>query len=725
MKRRSSLRTLFVPLAFAMVLGILLNAIGASVIWAAPRLARTQVQPSPTPKSSCSTAAIHETSFNLDGVTVSVHTPYLPAHAFDVARSADASQVATSDCWNPFRELAITAIPFGTTPGTEALPSAHSGDASLYRAALFVFRAKQGAHPYPGPAATLFGQQVSSEASMVTINLNDATLHPTLIVEWIVEAGPRLWIVRFSEEQTPQGMISLAALAGLRLSSTTLYNPSTLAPQHPAPAQAPAASKKLQPYDLSNPSWWSGTCDTNNYSSSPQNPQHIAAYPLGASYNGMLACGPRPYYNEGPDVTVHFFQGAWGVLEWECVELVMRYMYMQYNINPYPGNGSQVVWNYTQYNPNNPTLQVISNNTQGQAPQVGDIMSYGPVSSAGHTSVVTASSVDGNGNGTLTVIEENASQSGTSQVNVSNWVVGSGVTGWLHHPQSGPPGAPNPTTSRYMSTVDPGTLTSEGCSQAQAGESGMIILDFGSPAIQNGVYGTDIFSNNFASTADIASAAEAFLQGFSNCKSSGQAAILALGTSNYGSVIANVSTATSHGQAWGQMVESVEQWVKTNKYKAFEVALGASDMELDWNSPAPTKAWAKGYATGTDQYYLDYGDAAGCPPYGQCNNGWSQADVVYVAWGAKLALPFPEIYNTTGANAQQWQSLSLYAFEHTHHKMNIQGALTQYAACQQHGPCPGTDNTPQQGWTQLSNALNADKRTKEKLYYSSDISWAN
>src|SRR5690242_11658570 len=83
--------------------------------------------------------------------------------------------------------------------------------------------------------------------------------------------------------------------------------------------------------DVSAPSWWNGDCDANN------NP---GSSPLGASYNGVKACGG------GTDRLVRFFNGAWGEYEWQCVELSMRYMYLVYGIAPYSANGKEVVNNY-------------------------------------------------------------------------------------------------------------------------------------------------------------------------------------------------------------------------------------------------------------------------------------------------------------------------------------------------------------------------------------------
>lgn len=129
----------------------------------------------------------------------------------------------------------------------------------------------------------------------------------------------------------------------------------------------------------------------------------------------------------------------------------------------------------------------------------------------------------------------------------------------------------------------------------------------------------------------------------------------------------------------------------------------------------------------------NYGDAAGCPPYGNCNNGWTQDDVWYISWGCGIAAPLPEIYTTTGSQAKEWYRLVKYSIsKNPGNPMIISGTMTQYQACIDQGdPCSGTNNTPEQGWTQLWDLLNADPETAQTLLnpstlrWSTDISWQN
>ncbi len=178
-------------------------------------------------------------------------------------------------------------------------------------------------------------------------------------------------------------------------------------------AGAPAARA------TATPSWWTGTCDSGRYPGS---------YPLGASYNGVQACGPGPYQG-GHDVAVQFFPGAWSVYEWECVELVMRYMYLVYGVAPYQANGNTVVSNYS-----GSRLTKVTNPSASGVPSPGDILSLSGNNPNGHTAVVTAVNLDSSGNGTLTTMEENNSANGVGSIPVSNNVVGGGVLGWLHDP---------------------------------------------------------------------------------------------------------------------------------------------------------------------------------------------------------------------------------------------------------------------------------------------------
>jgi hypothetical protein len=227
------------------------------------------------------------------------------------------------------------------------------------------------------------------------------------------------------------------------------------APDHaapPSPTRAPATRRRtariagivaglalllsacLPPGALNpapTPAWWNGVCDSGNYP---------GAHPLGASYRGVQVCGPRPGADGAANRPVQFFPGAWGELEWQCVELSMRFMYVAYGVHPYGANGKDVYANYsTGYGGN---LEKVPNGTVGRAPVPGDVITFGPTTNSplGHTGVVAINMVDSQGNGSITILSQNDTADGWRILPVNNWNVdgpakGFGaVPGWLHAP---------------------------------------------------------------------------------------------------------------------------------------------------------------------------------------------------------------------------------------------------------------------------------------------------
>ena len=186
----------------------------------------------------------------------------------------------------------------------------------------------------------------------------------------------------------------------------------TVSPETPGTSSSPAPTVAM-------PSWWNGECDSGN---------HPGSFPLGARWNGLVACGPQPAAEDAADYTVRFFEGAWGEYEWECVELSMRWLYLAYGVHPYEADGYDIVDNYSPSDGGG--LEKISNDTPGQAPQPGDVLER---PAEDHTSVVTATSVNAEGNGSITVIQQNAGSSGWGTYTVSDWNV-EGTSDWLHRP---------------------------------------------------------------------------------------------------------------------------------------------------------------------------------------------------------------------------------------------------------------------------------------------------
>ncbi len=387
----------------------------------------------------------------VDGVRLSLTAPALPG-PFVSPDPDSALQVATAASVDPFREVSLTAAPYGGRPAGEALPAAGRGLAERYRGALWAIRRGQGANPEAAPTANLFGQAVIGSQSLVSLPIG-GQLRPVRIAEWVAEAGQRIWILRAAEEVAPGTAAEQGAFAGLCVSSPDVSVPSSsrtararpLAPTGTAPALWAAA-------DLPAPGWWYGDCDTDYYQAQGGTP----AYALGAAYRGVKACGPRPWADGAPDVLVRFYPAAWGEYEWECVELSMRYLYLAYGIAPYGANGNQVVDNYR-----GTRLVKVYDGTVGEAPQPGDVLSLGVTSTYGHTVVVAAAQVDTTGNGWIDTVSQNDSATGWRRYAVTNWHVASssGTIGWLHDAQGDPPSPPTSTPTPTATTTPTPTPT--------------------------------------------------------------------------------------------------------------------------------------------------------------------------------------------------------------------------------------------------------------------------
>ncbi|MFL5798141.1 MAG: hypothetical protein ACJ77A_09435 [Actinomycetota bacterium] len=290
------------------------------------------------------------------------------------------------------------------------------------------------------------------------------------------------------------------------------------------------------------------------------------------------------------------------------------------------------------------------------------------------------------------------------------------------------PPAPEATWSRYMSTVSPGRLRRLGCGLGAAVGRGherpdaLVVLAFGMPQHHRSRFGASLFDGRFSNSKKIGRATVAYAAGFARCLGGRPGHLtLAAGTSNYGGDVT-----FRHGQAWGSMVNRSNGGLRRlGIHRAVQIT-GANDIEPGWRGPVATRSWIRGYDSVTDTPYFDFGGAAGCPPIGRCEGGWSLEDVWYAAWGSGVAVPLPEIYANTGANAEQWYHVALYSVLAHRRRMEIGGVMSQLQSCwDHHDPCRGISDTPRNSWGQLWRALNSDPRTAQPLRFSTNISWRN
>ena len=297
-----------------------------------------------------------------------------------------------------------------------------------------------------------------------------------------------------------------------------------------------------------------------------------------------------------------------------------------------------------------------------------------------------------------------------------------------HKARRGGGQAPTAATSYYMRTADPNIAYAMGCSFGKSMGRGskpadsLVVLDFGAPhRHHHRTYGTTLFESGFASNPQIETAGVRYAKGYWDCTRQRPKATLriAMGTSNYGRQVT-----FGHGRAWAQMVNDANQGLARLHIDSRIDVAGADDFEPQWSGPVAARAWVQGYDSVNEWPYYDYGAAVGCPPYGNCAGAWTLEDVWYVAWGAKPALPLPEIYTGNGANAKQWFRLSLYSAVRHKSRMVIAGVMSQHRACKQRtDPCWGMNNTAPRAWRQLSKLLNSDHRTAQDVRWVTDISW--
>ena len=218
--------------------------------------------------------------------------------------------------------------------------------------------------------------------------------------------------------------------------------------------------------------------------------------------------------------------------------------------------------------------------------------------------------------------------------------------------------------SYYVTKLDTSTAATLGCNQGKYDAShgnvdSTATLDFGGQNSGNtGTYLT--FSDTSVSYSAIESYAKNFAYNYWICTGSDTTSYLtmSLGTNNSAYYVNSTG-----GASWAAAVNNVISYM--NNYGQV-TTWGANDMELDWAGYSATASWESGYAGHTSALYNDYGDAAGCPPYGSCDNGWTQHDVYQVAWGDAPAEATPEIYYTSQGN--EWVSVS-----------NNQGRITFWA----------------------------------------------
>jgi hypothetical protein len=278
----------------------------------------------------------------------------------------------------------------------------------------------------------------------------------------------------------------------------------------------------------------------------------------------------------------------------------------------------------------------------------------------------------------------------------------------------------------------------------------LVVLDFGQPAQLGGVWGTTLvgFPTSFVSVDTIIDRSVQFATYyFQNLGTDTSSHLrLVIGTTNAIGFNTSASWIQGHGAAWAGMVDTISSQVAACCGGRVSV-VGGSDMEtevppVNFTGAYSTTLWVNSYV-GASACVPGAGDL-GClynygtnsaNPSGSCStaplNPWTYCDVWFISWGVKkgtdrMARPLPQIYTTSGTNADGWHDLSSYSVTIQHDGfISPVGSLTQRGACQQKTTCAATvKNTSGQGWLQLWGALYADAATRvTNLHWPTDIKY--
>ncbi len=162
--------------------------------------------------------------------------------------------------------------------------------------------------------------------------------------------------------------------------------------------------------------------------------EHNSPY-MGVTFDGVAVCGTTSNAsgtsNEQGDIS---YSGVTlDTVGFQCVELAARYLYYTTGDIPPQVNGDEFAAAvHSAYK----SIPVFRNGTVGQLYAPGDIVSFTgnagtPVAGIGHVAVVTASTENASGNGTVKIMEENAAKSPQETLDVRDWSLQQGAGEWV------------------------------------------------------------------------------------------------------------------------------------------------------------------------------------------------------------------------------------------------------------------------------------------------------
>jgi hypothetical protein len=248
--------------------------------------------------------------------------------------------------------------------------------------------------------------------------------------------------------------------------------------------------------------------------------------------------------------------------------------------------------------------------------------------------------------------------------------------------------APSQTKSYYEGAANPAAMYLQGELAGRSGAEGIVILDFGRPAVSGSIYGTFGYSNVLIPFASISAGVESYIKGYYRLAPPNTMLNVAVGTNNScgtgqpcgpSQVICGCPNEPPNFSTWGQhfalAVEQVGAW--TSAFRAGEAftddvrVVAADDIEPAYDPEyLNTYELLKGYSSIVGGFFpplVDYGSADA--------NVWTDDQLLQVAYGFPPDVPMPEIYYSP--DAAEWAALLSYAKATSGQSRQIYGVLTE------------------------------------------------
>ncbi len=248
-----------------------------------------------------------------------------------------------------------------------------------------------------------------------------------------------------------------------------------------------------------------------------------------------------------------------------------------------------------------------------------------------------------------------------------------GIVSLPAYPASSATPIPAATVSNYETSVDPATLMSQGQSAGTAGSQGLVILDFGRPAVNGTTSGTMDFDGTFDSLSSIVTATVSYIQGYLATAPQNLQLHVAIGTNDScgygqpcGGIVCGCVWEPSSYAAWGaQLAAAVEQ--AQGQVNALRSQAGDTDVVTVVGGDDAEPAFDPGYQN-TYDLLAGYANAVGgyqpsMVDFGSAETGyWSMNQLLQVVDGFRPDIAVPEIYNES--QAASWTSLLSFAAAH-------------------------------------------------------------